>query len=474
MPKYSKTLALEWGGVEKVCSLQSSLDKLYPSLVECQKQLTTGVGKGADFLGWFDPQMALAQNIYQEQIREITKSILSYTNAAVVVGIGGSLLGTKAVYEALTHSFAPLLKQEEREKALLFWAGHHLASDELSELITILDHYSPALIVVSKSGGTTEPALTFRILKQYFEQRYSSQEIKKRIIVITDPQDGILLKIAQENQYQTLPIPKNIGGRYSVFSAVGILPLHLAGIHTDHLLRGAQKAYQDMVLASEQPSLSKHPAFCYAGIRYLLYKQGYKIESLCTWSPKLRAVAQWWQQLFGESDGKEGIGLFPTHTHFTTDLHSMGQYFQQGERHLFASHLCIDQEEENVIIPPSSLNDGFEFLAGKSLFEVQQQAQKGTFLAHADGKLPTLVWYLPKLSEFWLGYWLYTNMLACGLGGYLLKINPFDQPGVEEYKKNMFALLGKQGYQEEAEKIHQKNSCFPVLVSQSPEYKEML
>lgn len=454
-----KRLILDWTKAHDVFPIEKHLSNETNNLISAKKSLLSGKGKSPEFTGWVNYVKEECPNILSS-IKKTVDTISNHSDAVVIVGIGGSLLGTKAVYEALTHTYASINQESFHRKPLLFWAGHHIALDELSELLDALDTYTPSIIVVSKSGGTTEPALAFRILKQYLEDRFGSDEASHRIFAITDPQDGTLLKIAKENNYPYFPIPKNVGGRYSVFTPVGLLPLAIAGINVTEFVAGAVQAFDDCT-SEKNHSIETNPALCYAGIRNVLYANKYKIESLCTWTPKARGIAEWWKQLFGESDGKENTGIFPASANFTTDLHSLGQYFQDGERHLFATHIKIQDEysllkgsiKRKIKIPESNLKDGFEFLAGKDLSYVQNEAQQGTFLAHSDGKVPTLVWELPELNAWWLGYWMYVNMLACGIGGYARGINPFDQPGVEDYKNNMFALMGKPSYADKAAQI---------------------
>lgn len=464
MLSQEKRLILDWTKVHDVFPIEKHLSTETNNLISAKKALLSGKGKSPEFTGWVQYIKEECPKILQE-IKKTVDTICNHSDAVVIVGIGGSLLGTKAVYEALTHTYAALQPEQLHRKPLLFWAGHHLALDELAELLDALDGFTPSLIVVSKSGGTTEPALAFRVLKNYLDDRFGPTEAAHRIFTITDPQDGTLLKISKENNYPHFAIPKTVGGRYSIFTPVGLLPLAIAGINVQEFVAGAQQAYDDS-LSEKNHSLETNPALCYAGIRNVLYKNNYKIESLCTWSPKAKGIAEWWKQLFGESDGKEHTGLFPASANFTTDLHSLGQYFQDGERHLFATHLKFQDEyslakgsiKRKIKIPEAKLQDGFDFLLDKDLSFVQNEAQQGTFLAHSDGKVPTLIWEIPELSPWWLGYWMYVNMLACGVGGYARGINPFDQPGVEDYKNNMFALLGKPSYADKASQIRSRLS----------------
>jgi len=455
-------LVLDWTKAHDVCPLEKALSDLTPALTHARRELSQGTGAGNLFLGWMSHVTTQAPEELST-FQGFAEKVRNHSDAVVVIGIGGSLLGAKGVYEALTHNFALARPQAFSRHPLLFWAGHHLATDELVELLDVLDGFTPSLVVISKSGTTTETALGLRVLRHYMEQRFGKTESNRRIFAITDPQQGTLLKLAKENNWATFSIPPNVGGRFSVFTAPGLLPLTLAGIDTSQFLRGAQMAQQD-AFQENNGSMETNLTMCYAGIRNALYTQGYKIESLCVWSPKLRGLAEWWKQLFGESDGKNHTGLFPASVQFSTDLHSMGQYFQEGERHIFATHIRILQDaplnsslvERGLILPKGPHNDGFDFLGGWPLSGVQKQAALGTFLAHSDGKIPTLVWEWPRLDAYWMGYWMFTNMAACGLGGYARGINPFDQPGVESYKSNMFALLGKPGTTEKASEIRSR------------------
>jgi glucose-6-phosphate isomerase len=455
----SKRIALDWTKAHDVVPLERLLNDSMPQLVAAKRSLVNGTGQGSDFMGWVHWVEDHAPQLLND-VKTLAERIASHSDALVVIGIGGSLLGTKAVYEALTHSFALANPAQLQRRPLLLWAGHHVATDELNELLDVLDQLSPSLLVVSKSGTTTEPALAFRVLKQYLDDRFGSREASARIFSITDPESGTLLKLSKAHGYPTLNIPRNIGGRYSIFTAVGLLPLSVAGLDVREFVEGARQARVDC-MSEKNEALETNPALCYAAIRNALYREGYKIEALCHWTPKLRAIGEWWKQLFGESDGKGNTGLFPASAQFTTDLHSMGQYFQEGERHLFATHLRVLDEsslsrgaqKRKIRIPQAGLADGFDYLTNQTLDNVQLEAISGTCLAHADGGVPTLVWDIPELSAFWMGYWLYLNMFACGAGGLARGVNPFDQPGVEAYKTNMFALLGKPDMAEQTVQI---------------------
>jgi len=454
-----RRLILDWTKVHDVYPIEKKLANEHQTLWQARDALISRRGASPELTGWID-NVCDSSEVLCSQVIEQAETIKKHSDAIVVIGIGGSLLGAKALNQALTHAFSGYRKICNHHELTVFWAGYHLATDELADLLDVLDDYTPALVVISKSGSTMEPALSFRILKQYLDKRFGMQEANARVTVITDPTNGLLHDIAHEYQYPMFSIPKDVGGRYSVFTAAGLLPLALSGVPIQELLEGVNAAREDS-LSEKNNSLETNVALCYAGIRNLLYKENYKIEALCVWSPKLKSIGDWWVHLFGESDAKNGGGIFPVSTQFTTDLHSMGQYFQEGERHLFATHLKVVDEfsslqgtiKRKLEIPPSSLSDGCDYLARKSLSYIQSEAQAGTVLAHSDGEIPTLVWELPELNAWWLGYWMYTNMFACAVGDYARGINPFDQPGIEKYKKNMYSLLGKPGEQKNSMQI---------------------
>jgi glucose-6-phosphate isomerase len=474
-------MSLDWTKVQDVVPVESKLDAQFKRIVKAKHMLLDGSGPGADFTGWLQwPSSDLTRLV--DQTKSAAERLATHSDAVVVVGIGGSNLGAKAVYDALSHSYGPMLSDSmagasaTARRPALFWAGHHLATDALAELIDVLEGLTPSLVVISKSGTTTEPALAFRVLKSYLDQRFGAKESAARIVAITDPQSGTLRRMARENSWLTLDIPPSIGGRYSVFTACGLLPLAAAGLDIDGFLAGARDAAQS-ALDPRFEALEANPALCYGALRNVLYEAGYKIEALCTWTPKMRTLADWWCQLFGESDAKGNTGIFPTAAGFTTDLHSLGQYFQEGERSLFATHMRIVHErsvargalDRQIVIPAAQgLDDGFEFLQDESLSFVQHQAQEGTFLAHADGRVPTMVWALPERNAYWLGQWMFGCMIACATAGYARDINPFDQPGVEDYKRNMFALIGKPGLEKEGALIKGRLERGRRLLSHGP------
>ncbi len=463
------TLTLNYSFANSVLPLEKFLEQNLSSFQKAKQSLLMQEGLGKEWTDWIPFVTRDSLQIISSQ-ENLVEEIRAHSNAIVVIGIGGSLLGTKAVYEAFTPSFVLSQNSKPSKNPLLFWAGHHMAQDELGELLDVLDHYSPSLVVISKSGSTTETGLAFRMLKDYMEQRFGVEVAQKRIVAITDPAQGTLKSIAAKEGYSLLPVPQGIGGRYSVFSSVGLFPLALAGIDVKSFVLGAIEAKHNY--SALDLNVQTDLTLCYAAIRNFLYKNNFKIEALCLWSPKAKGIAEWWKQLFGESDGKNHTGIFPASANFSTDLHSLGQYFQEGERHLFATHIQVKNETslsakyKNIELPNKNLRDGFDFLSGKSLSYVQQKAQQGTYLAHSTGGVPTLVWELDAMNEFTLGYWIFSNMLACAIGNYERNINPFDQPGVENYKTNMFALLDKPGWETQGLDTREKINKIKTLTAQ--------
>ncbi|MDR2802349.1 MAG: glucose-6-phosphate isomerase [Prevotellaceae bacterium] len=397
-------------------------------------------GKGNDFLGWVHlPDAITPAEI--SSLQAAAKTLADGVEIVVVIGIGGSYLGAKAVIEALSHNFSALLTK--RRYPLVVFAGQNIGEDYLSELLDILDAKSSACIVISKSGTTTEPAIAFRIIKKHLEEKYGKAAAKKRIIAITDQSRGALRTLATQEGYQTFVIPDDVGGRFSVLTPVGLLPIVVAGFDIAALVKGAT----DMAKITAEKNLN-NPAVGYAAIRNALYNKGKKIEVLVNYHPKLHYLTEWWKQLYGESEGKEHKGIFPAGVDFTSDLHSMGQYLQEGERGLFETMLSVENENSRLEIPADEQNlDQLNFIAGKRISECNKMAELGTLLAHVDGGVPVVRIGIPQLDAYAIGGLLYFFEKACGVSGYMLGVNPFDQPGVEAYKKNMFALLGKPGYE---------------------------
>ena len=416
----------------------------------CNVALHDGSREGSDFLGWVN----LPSSITEEDFREIEAAaavMRTHCEAVVVVGIGGSYLGARAVIDALSDSLDWLYEKDKRKNPVILYAGNNLSEDYLYELMSWLDDKEFGIINISKSGTTTEPAIAFRLLKDQLENKVGKEEARKRIVAITDASKGALRSLANTEGYKTFVIPDNVGGRYSVLTPVGLLPIAVAGINIRKLMEGAVE-----IEKATEPSVSfdyNLPAI-YAVIRNELYKQGKKIEILVNYHPKLHFLSEWWKQLFGESEGKENLGIFPAAVDFTTDLHSMGQWIQEGERTIFETVVSIGKPKSKVVIPHDDRDlDGLNYLAGKRVDEVNKMAELGTRIAHVDGGVPNLLIELPELNEKYLGQLIYFFEKACGISGYLLGINPFNQPGVEAYKKNMFALLEKPGYEEATKAI---------------------
>lgn len=411
-----------------------------------QELLVQGTGKGNDFLGW----LRLPEDI-RPQLKDIQASadlLRRECEVIVCIGIGGSYLGAKAVNEALSSSFEWL----ENKKPIIVYAGQNIGEDYLYELQHLLEGKRFGIISISKSGTTTEPALAFRLLKTQLEKQVGKADAQKLIICITDAKKGALRTLATQEGYKTFVIEDNIGGRFSVLSPVGLLPIACAGFDIEKLIDGAER--MEKVCGIDTP-LAKNPAAQYAAARNILYKeQGKKVELLVNFHPKLHYVSEWWKQLFGESEGKDKKGIFPASVDFTTDLHSMGQYIQDGERHLMETVISVMEPNHKVEFPHDEQNlDGLNFLAGKRVDEVNKMAELGTQIAHVDGGVPNMKIEMPQLNEYYLGQLIYFFERACGISGYILDVNPFNQPGVEAYKKNMFALLDKPGYEAESAAI---------------------
>ncbi len=404
--------------------------------------LTDKTGAGNDFLGWVN----LPTSISQEQITEITAQaakLKSVAEVVVCIGIGGSYLGARAVLEAMSDSFALLHKT--RTEPIVLFAGQNISEDYTCELLAALKEYSIGAVVVSKSGTTTEPAIAFRIIKAEIEARYGKEGAAERIIAVTDKSRGALKTLATNEGYPTFVIPDDVGGRFSVLTPVGLIPLAAGGVNIAELVRGAQD--MEKATGSDVP-FDENPAAIYAATRSALYNEGKKIEILASYEPKLLYFAEWWKQLYGESEGKETKGLFPASVTLTADLHSMGQYIQEGERTLFETVISVEKPKQTMIIAEDGDNlDGLNFLSGKSLTEVNHMAELGVTLAHVDGGVPNVRMVIPEISEYYIGQLIYLFERACGISGYLLGVNPFDQPGVEAYKANMFALLEKPGFE---------------------------
>lgn len=409
---------------------------------ECHRMLHQGTGPGSDYLGWVDLPNTYDREEF-ERVKEAAKRIRSGSDVFIVVGIGGSYLGSRAAIEMLKDTFYNELPANKRNGPKIYFAGHNISSTYLKELLDIIDGQDISINVISKSGTTTEPAIAFRILKEYMEEKYGKREASKRIYVTTDKAKGALKTLADKEGYESFVIPDDVGGRYSVLTPVGLLPMAVAGIDIDEVMKGGQEAFKDL----SHDDLSNNLAYKYAVLRNLLYSKGKTTEIMVSYEPNLFYFGEWYKQLFGESEGKDGKGIFPAYLNYTTDLHSMGQYVQDGMRNIFETILNVEKSKYDLVINEDEDNlDGLNYLSGKTLDFVNKMAMKGTILAHEDGGVPNIIINIPELSPYYFGYLAYFFEKACGMSGYLLGVNPFNQPGVEAYKANMFRLLGKPGY----------------------------
>ena len=419
---------------------KEKFDSMRSEVSAAHKMLTEGTGLGSDFLGWLDLPVNYDKDEFR-RIKESAEKIKKDSEVLVVLGIGGSYLGARAVIEFIKSNNYNLLKKDTPD---IYFGGNTISSSAVAELMQLIDGRDFSINVISKSGTTTEPAIAFRIFKEILEKKYGKEEAAKRIYVTTDRQKGALKALADAEGYETFVVPDDVGGRYSVLTAVGLLPIAVAGIDIDALMQGAADARE----AYASDDLDNNDCYRYAAVRNMLYRDGKAIEMLAAYEPSMTLWCEWFKQLFGESEGKDGKGLFPASAIFSTDLHSLGQYIQQGERCLFETVLWVKEPKTNVEIGFEEANgDGLNFVAGKTVHYVNRKAFEGTVLAHTDGDVPNIILELDKQDEYNLGYMIYFFEKACGLSGYLLGVNPFDQPGVESYKKNMFALLGKPGYE---------------------------
>lgn len=411
--------------------------------------LNTGSGPGNDYLGWLSlPDDILPQ---LDRIEKTARHLRSVSDTTVVIGIGGSYLGARAVIEALSHSFSPLLKTKHHD---VIFAGQNICEDYMSDLLEILEGRNYSVIAISKSGTTTEPAIAFRILKDHLERKVGKTVAADRIIAITDEKRGALRSMAETNGYETFIIPDNVGGRYSVLTPVGLLPIAVSGLDIRMVVRGAKVLEE---LTRNNKNAVSNPALLYAAARNILLQNGKSIEIMVGFTPKLHFMSDWWKQLYGESEGKDGKGIFPAAVDMTTDLHSLGQYIQDGQRILFETMISVSQPVKRLTIPlEKDDSDQLNYIAGKRLSEVNHNAELGTAMAHNDGNVPIINITIPSLDEYYIGQMIYFFEIACAVSGYILDVNPFDQPGVEAYKKNMFALLNKPGFEEAAKKIKER------------------
>lgn len=441
------TLNLDFSKCENFIKLHE-ITQILPLAQMANRMIEERKGPGDDFLGWVD----LPVNFDKEEfarIKRAAEKIAADSEVLVVIGIGGSYLGARAVIEALSHNFKNDLSKAQRKVPKILYAGNSISSTYLQELLEYLEEVDFSVNVISKSGTTTEPAIAFRVLKQLLEKKYA-QAASGRIYATTDAAKGALRQLADAENYETFVIPDDIGGRYSVLTAVGLLPIAVAGIDIEALMRGASDARE----AYRNKKAEENEALLYAAYRNVLLHKGKQIEILVNYEPQLHYVAEWFKQLYGESEGKDGKGLFPASLDFSTDLHSMGQYIQDGKRILFETVLRVKNPKKDILMRSEEKDlDGLNYLSGKTMHEVNENAFLGTLMAHYEGGVPNIVIEMEKLDAYAMGYLLYFFEKACGISGYMLGVNPFDQPGVEAYKKNMFALLGKSGYDKEREAL---------------------
>ncbi len=428
------------------------IEAISQEIKEAHKKLTNKTGAGNDYLGWID-----LPNTYDKEefarIKDAAAKIQKQAEVLIVIGIGGSYLGAKAAIDFLGTRFYNLKSDAERKTPQIFFAGTSSSPTYLMELYNLVKDRELSLNVISKSGTTTEPAIAFRIFKKLMEEKYGKDGARERIFVTTDKERGALKELANREGYETFVVPDDVGGRYSVLSAVGLLPIAVSGADIDDMMRGAQDACK--LYASDD--FEQNECYQYAGIRNLLYRQGKTMEIMANYEPRLHFVSEWWKQLYAESEGKDKKGIFTAAMDFSTDLHSMGQYVQDGLRNLFETVLHVEHAPADLSIPEDIGNvDGLDYLVGKPLSLVNDKAFLGATMAHFDGGVPVMVINIPELSAYYFGQLVYFFEKACGISGYILGVNPFDQPGVEAYKRNMFALLGKPGYEEEKKVLEER------------------
>lgn len=422
----------------------------FKSTVMCAKETLLGkTGAGNDYLGWIDLPVDYDKEEFA-RIKEAAKKIQGDSDVLLVIGIGGSYLGARAAIEFLTHSFYNVLDKSKRKTPEIYFLGNSISSKYLRDLKDVLEGKDFSINIISKSGTTTEPAIAFRVFKEMLIEKYGREEANKRIYATTDKARGALKSLATEEGYESFVVPDDVGGRFSVLTAVGLLPIAAAGLDIDKLMEGAASGRKR---ALETPYES-NDAMLYAAVRNILHRKGKAVEIVANYEPSMHYVSEWWKQLYGESEGKDQRGIFPAAVDLTTDLHSMGQFIQDGSRVMFETVMSIEESPAEILLNKEEVDtDGMNYLAGKSVDFVNKSAMNGTILAHTDGNVPNLMVKIPEQNAFYLGELFYFFEFACGISGYILGVNPFNQPGVESYKKNMFALLGKPGYEDEREKL---------------------
>ena len=411
--------------------------------MDAKELLVSKTGPGNDFLGWIDLPVDYDKEEFA-RIKKAAAKIQSDSEVLLVIGIGGSYLGARAAIEFLRHGFYNMISKEQRKTPEIYFVGNSISSTYLKNLVDVIGDRDFSINMISKSGTTTEPAIAFRVLKEMMEKKYGKEEAAKRIYDTTDKARGSLKSLATEEDYETFVVPDDVGGRFSVLTAVGLLPIAVSGADIDKLMEGAA-AGRELALNS---AFEDNDALKYAALRNIMLRKGKAIEILCNYEPAVHYVSEWWKQLYGESEGKDQRGIFPASVDLTTDLHSMGQFIQDGTRNMFETVINVEQSRETITINEEPVDlDGLNYLAGQTVDFVNKSAMNGTILAHTDGQVPNFMIKVPEMNEFYLGELFYFFEFACGVSGYILGVNPFNQPGVESYKKNMFALLGKPGYE---------------------------
>lgn len=431
---------------------REEIEAMEQQVLAAHKTLTEKTGEGSDYLGWLNLPFDYDKEEFA-RIKMSAEKIKSDSDVLIVIGIGGSYLGAKAAIDMLSNNFYNLLSKDERKTPQILFAGNSISGSYLSQLLKFVEKKDFSVNVISKSGTTTEPAVAFRVFKELLEKKYGKEGAKSRIYATTDKEKGALKNLADSEGYETFVVPDDVGGRFSVLTAVGLLPIAVSGADIDQLMAGAQAAVKEY----EGCDLKTNNCYMYAAIRNILYNKGKQTELVVNYEPRLHYFGEWWKQLYGESEGKDGKGILPAAVDFSTDLHSMGQYIQDGRRVLFETVLNVEESSDDVTIDETEDNiDGLNFLAGKTMGFVNNKAFLGTLLAHNDGGVPNMVVNIPEINEYYLGMLIYFFEKACGISGYILGVNPFNQPGVEAYKKNMFALLGKPGFEQEKEALEKR------------------
>lgn len=442
------TVSIDYSKTKAFIS-DSELENMSKIAEDAKSLLVSKKGAGNDFLGWIDLPINYDKEEF-DRIKKAADKIKNDSDVLLVIGIGGSYLGARAAIEALTHSFYNNLSKDKRKAPEIYFVGNSISGTYLKNIIDILDGKDFSINVISKSGTTTEPAIAFRVFKEMIEKKYGEEEAAKRIYATTDKSKGALKSLANAKGYETFVVPDDVGGRYSVLTAVGLLPIAASGIDIDELMKGAASAREKCL----NNKFEDNDALLYASIRNILLRKGKNVEIVANYEPSLHYISEWWKQLYGESEGKDQRGIFPAAVDLTTDLHSMGQFIQDGARIMFETVLNIQKPREDLTLGLEEQDlDGLNYLSGKTIDFVNKSAMNGTILAHTDGNVANIVINIPEQTPFFIGELFYFFEFACGVSGYILGVNPFDQPGVESYKKNMFALLGKPGFEKQREEL---------------------